>query len=260
MLAVVDECQNLRDRGVGACQRLHRAQPFGKNARSVEQFLVERTHRGQPLARELATLHADDIEAFETGVLTVNEAEWNHITANPADSADHHLGSYPGELMHRGQPADENKIADFAMTAKRCRSREDHVVADLAIVTDMATIHEIAAVADTGDAASGHGPGVHGHRFPDDAALTDLKPRQFAAIAQGLWRGAQRDEGVDRGAVADGGLRSDVDMRDQLAVRPDNDVAADDTIGTDRRALANHGAIFNPRGWIDRAHRGFLIA
>src|ERR1700761_9035153 len=62
MLAVVDERQDLRDRRVCARQRLHRAQPFGKNARSVEQFLVERTHRGQPLARELATLHADDIE------------------------------------------------------------------------------------------------------------------------------------------------------------------------------------------------------
>src|ERR1700721_4806694 len=174
MLIVIDERQDLRDRGVRARQRLNRAQPFGKNARSVEQFLVERTHRGQPLSRELAALHADDVEAFETGVLTVDQAERNHVTANPADSADHHLWSYPRELMHRGQPADENEIADFAVTAKRRRSREDHVVTNLAIVTDMAAIHEIPAVAATGDAASGHGPGVHGHRFPDGAALTDL--------------------------------------------------------------------------------------
>src|ERR1700748_3938046 len=49
-------------------------------------------------------------------------------------------------------------------------------------------------------------------------------------------------------------------MRDQLAVRADNNVAADNTVGTDRRALADHSAIFNPRGGIDRAHRGSLIA
>src|ERR1700761_7211022 len=162
--------------------------------------------------------------------------------------------------MHCGQPADENKIADFAVTAKRRRGREDHVVANLAIVTDMAAIHEITAVTDTGDAASGHGPGVHGNRFPDGAALTDLKPGQFAAIAQGLRRCAQGGEGINRGAVADSTLRSDVDMPDQLAVRADNDVASDDTIRPDRRALADYSAIFNPRSGVDRVHRGSLIA
>ena len=191
MLTVVDERQDLRDRRVRARQRLHRAQPFGKNARSVEQFLVERPHRGQPLSRELATLHADDVEAFETGVLTVDEAERNHVTANPADSADHHLRSYPRELMHRGQPADENEIADFAVTAKRRRGREDHVVTDLAIVTDMAAIHEIAAVADTGDAAAGDAAGTHGNLLADGAALADLKSCQFSTIVHDLRRRAQ---------------------------------------------------------------------
>src|ERR1700731_4277139 len=119
MLAVVDEGQDFRDRGVRARQRLHRAQPFGKNARSMKQLLIERTHRGQPFSRELSALHADDVEAFETGVLTVDEAERNHVTANSADSADHHLRSDPCELMHRGQSADENEITDFAMAAKR---------------------------------------------------------------------------------------------------------------------------------------------
>jgi len=65
------------------------------------------------------------------------------------------------------------------------------------------------------------------------AALADLKSGQFAAVAQGLRRRAQRDERIDRGIVADGGLRGDVDMRDQLAVRADHDVAPDHTIGTD---------------------------
>src|SRR3979411_164591 len=44
-------------------------------------------------------------------------------------------------------------------------------------------------------------------------------------------------------------------MRDQLAIRADHDVRADDAIGTDRRALADHSAILNSRGGVDRTHR-----
>ena len=44
-------------------------------------------------------------------------------------------------------------------------------------------------------------------------------------------------------------------MRDQLAVRADNDVGSDDAVGTDRGPLADHSAIFNPRGGIDRIHK-----
>jgi hypothetical protein len=43
-------------------------------------------------------------------------------------------------------------------------------------------------------------------------------------------------------------------MRDQSAVRADHDMGPDDAIGTDRGALADHGAVFNPRRGIDRIH------
>src|SRR5487761_2019132 len=255
MPAVADEAEDLRNRRILSRQRLHRAQPFGKHAGAMEQLLIERAHRGKPLAREFAALHADNIEAFEACVLAVHEAERNHVAANPADAANHHLRPNPRELVHRGQPAYENKIADLAVTAKRGRGREDHIDTNLAIVADMAAIHKIAAVADTSDAATGDGPGVHGDRFPDGAALPDLEPGKFAAITQGLRRRAQRDEGVDRAAGADGGLRRDVDMPDQFAVCADHGVAADDAIGTNRCTLADHSAILNPRGGIDRTHR-----
>src|SRR5580692_4504424 len=169
MLALVDERQDFRDRRIRARQRLHRTQPFSKNAGAVEQLLIERANRSQPFAREFATLHTDDVEAFEAGVLAVDKAERNHVAANPTDSADHHLRSYSRELMHRRQTADENKVTDLAMTAKCRRGCEDHVVADLAIVTHMAAVHEVAAIADSGDATTDHAPGVHRYRFPDGA-------------------------------------------------------------------------------------------
>src|SRR4249920_463315 len=165
MLAATDEGKDLGNRAIRAGQGLHRAQPLGEHARSVKQLLIKLSNRGKPLARELAALHADDIEAFEAGVLAIDETKRNHVAANPTDAADHHLWPDPGELVHRGQATDEHKIADLTVTAERGGGREDDIVADLAIVPHMAAIHEITAVADAGDAATGHGPGVHGHRF-----------------------------------------------------------------------------------------------
>jgi hypothetical protein len=255
MLALGDEAQNFRDRGVLGRQRLHLAQPLGENAGSIKQLLIERPYDGQSFARELATLHADDVETLEAGILAVDEPERDHVAANAADAADHHLRPDPGELMHRGQPAYENKIADLAVATERGRGRKDHVIADLAVMTDMATVHKISAIADAGNTAPTDGAGVHGHLLPDGAALADLKPGELAAIAQRLRRRAERNEWIDRAAIADHGLRRDMHMSDQLAVRADDGVGADDAVGTDRCALADHSAILNPRGGIDRAHR-----
>src|SRR6266853_995811 len=131
MLAVGDERQNFRDRGVLGRQGLHLAQPVGENAGTVKQLLIEGPYDGEPLAREIATLHADDVETLEAGILAVDEAERDHVAADAADAADHHLRPDPGELMHCGQPPYENKIADLAVTTECGRSRKDHIVADL---------------------------------------------------------------------------------------------------------------------------------
>src|SRR6266699_3659399 len=98
MLPVGDEGQNFRDRGVLGGQRLHLVQPFGKDAWSVKQLLIEGPYDCQSFARELATLHADDVETLEAGILAVDEAERDHVVADAADAADHHLRPDPGEL------------------------------------------------------------------------------------------------------------------------------------------------------------------
>jgi hypothetical protein len=46
-----------------------------------------------------------------------------------------------------------------------------------------------------------------------------------------------------------------MDMPDQFAIWANHRVAADDAVRTNRGAFADHSAIFNPRGGIDRAHR-----
>src|SRR5450631_3037225 len=184
MLAVPDKTQNLGDRRIIGGQRLHRAQPFGKNTGTVKQLLIERPHLGEPLARELAALHADQVEAFETGVLAVDEAERDHVAPHAADAADHDLRPDPGELMHRGQPADINEVANLAMAAERGRTGKDRVIADHAVMADMAVVHEEATVANARQASALDGADIHRDAFPDRATGADFETCRFAAIAE----------------------------------------------------------------------------
>src|SRR5579863_7743739 len=99
MLGRADEGEDFRDRRILGRQRLQLAEPLGKPAGAMKQLLIERPHGGEPLAAELAALHADDVETLEGRILAVDEAERNHVAAYPADAADHHLRPDPRELM-----------------------------------------------------------------------------------------------------------------------------------------------------------------
>src|SRR5690242_483929 len=112
MPAAIDEGEDLGDRRVLAGERAYRGETLGEHARTVEQLLIKAAYRGKPLAGELAALHADDVEAFEHGILAIDEAVRNDVAAHAADAADHHAMADPGELMHRGQAADIDGIAD----------------------------------------------------------------------------------------------------------------------------------------------------
>src|SRR3954464_8279258 len=55
---VVDEGEDLRERGILRGQGLHRVHPLAKVAGAENQFLIERPHLGQPFLGETAALHA----------------------------------------------------------------------------------------------------------------------------------------------------------------------------------------------------------
>src|SRR5262245_13404447 len=60
MLALADEVEDLRNRGILGCPWLHRLNPFGEQAGTVEQLLIERADGRQALLGEFPSLHADD--------------------------------------------------------------------------------------------------------------------------------------------------------------------------------------------------------
>src|SRR5579864_878817 len=244
MLAIFDESQNVSYGVIFARHRLHRLKSFGENSRSVKQLEIERTKLGQALAGKVAAPHANDVQSFKNRVLTVDESEWNDIAANAANAAHHDLMAYPGELVHGGQASDIDKIADFAVAAQCRRTRKDHIIADHAIMPDMAVIHEEAAIADPREAPALHCADIHGDAFANRASRTDLQTRRFATITEVLWRAAQRGERRYHAIRPDRGMPHDVDMSYESAVVSDHDVPPNDAIGTDRRAFADDGAVF----------------
>src|SRR6202035_5825470 len=82
MLSSIDEVQDFRNRGIGTRQMPDLVQALGEHAGSVKQFHVKRSYRRQPLAAELAPLHADHVEARQHGVLAVDQRERDHIAAH----------------------------------------------------------------------------------------------------------------------------------------------------------------------------------
>src|SRR3954467_7699359 len=115
MLTAGDESQDLRNRRVFVGPGLDPRQTLDEDPGAVEKILIERPHRRQPLARELATPHPDHVEALEHGILAVDETIGNDVVADAADAANHDLGADPGELVHGGQSADVDEVPDFAM-------------------------------------------------------------------------------------------------------------------------------------------------
>src|SRR5271154_2569424 len=138
MLAGIDKGEDFGTRRIRYRKRLHHAQPFGKDSGSFKELLIERSDGGKPLTGKFPALHANDIETFKSRVLAVYQTVGNDVAANAADTADHGLRPNSRELMHGGQTADEDEVADLAVTAKRRGGGENDIVTDLAIVSHMA--------------------------------------------------------------------------------------------------------------------------
>src|SRR5947209_6729690 len=119
----------------------------------------------------------------------------------------------------------------------------------------MAVVHEITARADAGEPPALDGADIHRHAFTDGAGRADLEPRRLTAIAEILGRAAKHDKRRDHATLGDRGVAHNLHMRDQRTTGADHGVLTDGAVRTNGRALADHGAVLNPRGGIDPGHR-----
>ncbi len=90
------------------------------------------------------------------------------------------------------------------MSAQRHRIGEGDIVADDAIMSDMAARHEIAARADPGDAMAALAAHIHRHHFAQHAARADFQPAIGKVVAPDLAVATQHRAGIDFAARAHG--------------------------------------------------------
>jgi len=110
--------------------------------------------------------------------------------------------------------------------------REDNIIADNAIMTDMTVIHEISAPRRPRVTAPPLTvPTFMVVPFADGAAFADLKPGRLIAIARILRRSSKRGKRINHAAGGNPGMAGNVHMRDQPAVSADHDIAPDHAEG-----------------------------
>ena len=132
MLDLGNERQNFGDRWILVCQMRHALESFGKHPGAMEQLLVERSNRSEPIAGEIAALHADDVEALKRRILAVDQAERITSPRTPQTPLPTCVRSACAGAPPKAAMKTKSPISQWR-PASPCR--EDDVVADLAIVT-----------------------------------------------------------------------------------------------------------------------------
>ncbi len=139
--------------------------------------------------------------------------------------------------MDPGQAAHHRVVLDPHVTGDGAQAGDDHVGADLAVVTDVHAVHHHGVVADARAAAALAGPDVDHRMLADRRAPADHQlgalPRE--AVVLGLL--AEHREGEHPAAFADRGAPGHVGMRSQHHARGELDFGAHVGLGSDLDVL-----------------------
>src|SRR5215475_2034593 len=254
VLARADEIKDDAHERITRKLPLDLRKPLTKDARPDEQGAVGIAQAANVVAREAAPAHADHIEPIEHGALGDGKAERNDVGTDTTHTGHHGALTDAHELMDGGGAAKDDPIAQHDVTAKYSVVGQDHVIANVAIVPDMSTDHEEAAVAHMREPAAIFGAGVHGDMLANVTAGADLEPRRSAAILDRLRRRAERRERIDLGARSDAGMAGHVNMSDQGASLADHNIRADHAIGTDCHLRPDRRSLSDAGGRINRGH------
>src|SRR5690606_35039130 len=128
-----------------------------------EDLPIGRTQGTDALGLQAGTLHSYDIKAAQPSAVSHRHAEGDKVPGKARTAADKCVMPDAHELVHRRQPANIGVVTDFAMACERRLVGENDVIADQAIMCDMAVGHEEAFAADPGDATAVVGAAIHRH-------------------------------------------------------------------------------------------------
>ena len=126
---------------------------------------------------------SDEIHAANLGRIAVGDHEGRDVLHDFRTTARDRESANPAELMHRSESAHDRVVAHLHMAGERPVIRENHPIADGAIVTDVTVGEKIPPAAHPRLAFRRRAP-VHGAKFAERILIPDLEIRRLARVFQ----------------------------------------------------------------------------
>ena len=162
------------------------------------------------------------------------------------------------ELVDGRPAAHESFVADGDMPAQQDGIGKDNIRADMAIMTDMATDHEHASVADAGGMFwSGIDGAVYGSGFADDDVVADDQPSASAVVFEVLRGEPDISGGTDTAVFANSCMAMDMTMLIDDGAGAKRDVGFNDAVSADLHIVGKLGAGIDNCRRMDFAHITF---
>ena len=155
------------------------------------------------------------------------------------------------ELMHADLALANRVIFDHAVASQPGGRRQDHVVADDAVVRDVRVSHYQRVTADFCQHSAAFGAAVDRCELANHVVVADFDDRRFALEFQILRFRADRGELPDAIALADGGVALDHRARADRRARANLNARSDHRARTDFDARVEFGALVDDRGGMD---------
>ncbi len=221
-----------------------------------EQRLVGTLDGYARLATDTSTAHADNVEAPEATVTArpLHRGKGRHVLADSRLAAEHRHAADPAELMNNHESGDERTLLNLHMARQHGCAGDDGIIADAAVVTDVARIHDHDAVTHDGFSTILQ-PAMNRGIFPQFTLLTNADTAvSFRIEADKL--GIASDGGV---IMQPGSRSNDSSWRDRGAVHQDTAftdlrIRADEGMGADFRVLVNTSGGIDHGGGVNQ-HR-----
>ena len=143
------------------------------------------------------------------------------------------IGTDGTVLVDQRETTKGSEIVNCHMTGKRCTVRENHLVADPAVMCNVRIGHYPVVVTDTGNAFILRGPPVDGNEFADNITVSQLQPGRLPRIFPVLRSIADRGKLVNPVIPADTGRAIDYRVGADPGTGIDDHIRADDREGPD---------------------------
>src|ERR1043165_5880393 len=111
--------------------------PFGR-----EQHAIGLAKLVDLLARKAFSLQPDDVQAAEIGAISNSHTERDKVGGDAGHAANESIRTDAHELMNGGESPDDGAFANRDMTPQGGAVHQRHIIANLAVVSDMRPNHQ----------------------------------------------------------------------------------------------------------------------